>query len=204
MMRRPSDQSPDPDADASMHDIVYPDVERLRTADDALAMNEETFRALYERTARPLWAYLARATGSPQLADDLLQEAYFRLLRSRTVHESEAHQRHYLFRIALNLVRDERRRRRPDWVPLPEGADERIADLTAPDAERSAAVVQALGRLTARDRDLLWFAYSVGSSHAQIADALGLRTASVKQLLFRARRRLAALLGTRSDRSRQS
>ena len=103
MMRRPSDQQPDPDADASMHEIVYTDVERLSTADDALAMNEETFRALYERTARPLWAYLARATGSPQLADDLLQEAYFRLLRSRTVQESEAHQRHYLFKIAINL-----------------------------------------------------------------------------------------------------
>ena len=203
-MMRPSDPRSDPDADASMHDIVYTDVDRLPAADDALAMNEETFRALYERTARPLWAYLARATGSPQLADDLLQEAYFRLLRSRTVHESEAHQRHYLFKIALNLVRDERRRRRPDWVPLPEGSDDRLADRAAPDAERNAAVVQALGRLTPRDRDLIWFAYALGSTHAQIADTFGLRTASVKQLLFRARRRLAALLGTGSDRSRQS
>jgi RNA polymerase sigma-70 factor (ECF subfamily) len=187
-----------------MHEIVYPDVERLRTADEALAMTEETFRALYERTARPLWAYLARATGSPQLADDLLQEAYFRFIRSRTVHESEAHQRHYLFRIALNLVRDERRRRRPDCVPLTDGAGDRIADPAAADAERSAAVVQALGRLTPRDRDLLWFAYSLGSSHAQIADTLGLRTSSVKQLLFRARRRLAALLGSGNDGSHQS
>jgi RNA polymerase sigma-70 factor, ECF subfamily len=187
-----------------MHDIVYPDVERLRTADDALAMDEETFRALYERTARPLWAYLARATGSAHLADDLLQEAYFRFLRARAAHESEAHQRHYLFRIAVNLVRDERRRRRPDCVPMPEGAAERVADRSAPDAERRASVVQALDRLAPRDRDMLWFAYALGSSHAQIADAFGLRTSSVKQLLFRARRRLAAILSPVDGRSRRS
>ena len=51
-------------------------------AAQALHMTEEAFRAFYERTARPLWAYLARATGEPHTADDLLQDAYYRLLRS--------------------------------------------------------------------------------------------------------------------------
>ena len=56
-----------------------------------------------------------------------------------------------------------------------------------------------MARLKPRERALLWLAYAQGSSHKEIAESLGLRAASVKLLLFRARRRLAALLtGTRA------
>jgi RNA polymerase sigma-70 factor (ECF subfamily) len=41
----------------------------------------------------------------------------------------------------------------------------------------------------------LWLAYAQGSSPKEIAETLGLKTPSIKLLLFRARRRLAALLG---------
>ena len=85
----------------------------------ALHMTEEAFRTFYERTARPLWAYLARATGEPHTADDLLQDAYYRLLRSTVAFDNDAHRRNYLFRIATNLVRD--RHRRPSReVALPD------------------------------------------------------------------------------------
>jgi RNA polymerase sigma-70 factor (ECF subfamily) len=51
--------------------------------------------------------------------------------------------------------------------------------------------------LRQRDRELLWLAYAQGSSHQEIAAALGLKTGSIKLLLFRARRRLADLLRAR-------
>ena len=66
----------------TLHDATLTDLERLelqsveRTV--TFEMDEETFRAFYERTARPLRSYLARLTGDPQLADDLLQETYYR------------------------------------------------------------------------------------------------------------------------------
>lgn len=41
----------------------------------ALSMTEESFRAFYESTARPLHAYLARTYGNAPLADDLFQES---------------------------------------------------------------------------------------------------------------------------------
>jgi RNA polymerase sigma-70 factor, ECF subfamily len=48
---------------------------------------------------------------------------------------------------------------------------------------------------------MLWLAYVEGSSHREIAAALGLRAASIRSMLFRARRRLADKLRTRNVRS---
>ena len=165
-------------------------------AAQALHMTEEAFRAFYERTARPLWAYLARATGEPSTADDLLQDAYYRLLRSTAVFDDDGHRRNYLFRIATNLVRD--RHRRPlREVALPDDDGER--PLMCEDAAPARfAVKREIGRalesLRPRDRDLLWLAYTLGLSHAEVARTLGVKTGSVKLLLFRARTRLHSLL----------
>jgi RNA polymerase sigma factor (sigma-70 family) len=98
-----------------MRDLTLSEVERLEAAsetDVTFEMDEDAFRAFYDRTARSLWGYLSRLTGDPHLADDLLQESYYRFLRSPGGWENETHRRAYLFRIATNLVRDGRRRSR--------------------------------------------------------------------------------------------
>ena len=95
-----------------MADVTFTDVERLQATDAEdvpLAMDEEAFRAFYERTAPSLWGYLARISGDRNVADDLLQESYYRLLKARDAFESDTHRRNYLFRVATNLVRDSRR-----------------------------------------------------------------------------------------------
>ena len=53
---------------------------------------------------------------------------------------------------------------------------------------------RALARLKPSQREMLWLAYAQGSSHEEIAEVLGLTRASVKALLFRARRKMADLL----------
>jgi RNA polymerase sigma-70 factor, ECF subfamily len=162
--------------------------------DAALQMDEDTFRGFYSRTSTMVWAYLSRATGDRQAADDLLQESYYRFLRARVDFENEAHRRHYLFRIATNLVRDRYRRPRPDNAPLPENLPAAPGNL-ASETEQRTDLHRAMARLKPRDRDLLWLAYGCESTHEEIAGSLGLRRGSVKPMLFRARKRLAALLG---------
>ena len=176
--------------------FTFANVERLETAaaelDVSFEMDEDAFRSFYDRTARPLWAYLARITGDRQAADDLLQEAYYRLLRAQVTHEDESHRRHYLFRIATNLARDGYRRRStsPDLVQ----GDVEATSGAAANHEVRLDLHRALQGLKRRERELLWLAYAQGSSHQEIGKTLGLKTGSIKPLLFRARRRLAELL----------
>ena len=185
----------------ALRNMTLSDVDRLGLDADAdrtaLTMDEDAFRGFYDRTARALWAYLARATGDSASADDLLQECYYRLLRARVEFDGEAHRRHYLFRVATNLVRDRRRRPSPEQA-FPEGFEdggpaETPSLVDAIDARRD--VGRALGALRPRDRTLLWFAYAQGLTHVEIAESMGVKPTSVKMLLFRARTRLAAILG---------
>jgi RNA polymerase sigma-70 factor (ECF subfamily) len=164
--------------------------------DATLQMDEETFRGFYTRTSGMLWAYLARATNDPAAADDLLQEAYFRLLRATTTFESDDHRKNYLFRIATNLIRDRFRRPRLDNAQLPERGEDDIpasGDL-AKQTQQKSDLARAMAQLSQREREMVWLAYGQGSSHQEIAGALGLKTGSVKPLLFRARRKLARIL----------
>lgn len=181
-----------------MRELTLSDVERLRSeaAGKAvpLEMDEETFRGFYDRTARTLRAYLLRVSGDAASADDLLQESYYRFLRARGQYDGEAHRRNALFRIATNLLHD--RRRRAQHAPVLSFIDTDPVDARpGPEAhaERS-DLHRAMAHLKPRERELLWLAYAQGSTHREIAQCLGLRTASVKLLLFRARRRLAGIL----------
>lgn len=180
--------------------MTVADIERLDSQTDqrdvALGMDEDSFRAFYEHTSRPVWAYLARLTGSATDADDLLQEAYYRLLRAGATFDTESHRRQYLFRIATNLVLDTRRRRltRPEVLFDP-GADEVPEHGDQPQRlEHRLAVRGAMARLKPREQTMLWLAYAEGASHDEIGAVLGIRSASIRSMLFRARQRFANAL----------
>ena len=185
----------------SMHDTSLQQVAAAERALPRAPMDEDAFRAFYERTARPLWAYLARCTGDPALADDLLQESYFRFYRAGVAFEDETHRRNSLFRIATNLAVDlGRHQRRVRHTPLPEDDESGCLADESSVAERAGDrtdLARAMAQLKPDQRSMLWLAYVQGASHAEIAEVLGLKAASIKLLLFRARKRLARILGSR-------
>jgi RNA polymerase sigma-70 factor (ECF subfamily) len=192
----------------STRNLTVTDLQRLDAlagdAEVAFQMDEQTFRAFYDRTARPLWAYLSRMTGDRQLSDDLLQDAYYRFLRADATYENEAHRRNALFRIATNLARDSHRRARVRPLSKVNDADDvtMVADHRVDvegQLQRKTDLGRAMQQLKPRERALLWLAYAEGSSHREIATAVGVKLASVKLLLFRARRKLAGLLEERAS-----
>jgi len=168
---------------------------RVEESPAELVMDEDAFRAFYERTARGVWAYLARITGDRQLADDLLQEAFYRFLRANASHETEQHRRNSLYRIATNLARDARRRSQTAGCVTTPGDLESIPSVDETQAaERSCDLTRAMSRLNPKERAMLWLAYGEGVPHSEIATVLGVSSASLKTMLFRARRKLADLL----------
>jgi RNA polymerase sigma-70 factor (ECF subfamily) len=157
-------------------------------------MDDEAFAGFYERSARALWAYLARTSGDPALAEDLMQESYVRFLCATRREDGEVAARRYLFRIASNLLRDHWRRPRAASIEdIPENFFARNGD--AAQSETQMMLGPALAQMRPRDRQLLWLAHAEGYSHSEIAEVTGLASASIRLLLFRARRKIARLLG---------
>jgi RNA polymerase sigma-70 factor (ECF subfamily) len=158
-------------------------------------LTDVEFQELYRVHARPLWAYLYRLTGNAADADDLLQEAFCKLLAVPIETRDAGQLRAYLFRAATNAATDLWRRggrgtRRAEPLTDDVGA-------TAGHGEAAALkrdMARTFRNLKPQERVLLWLAHVEGSEHREIAAALGLKPASVPVLLFRARRKLAALL----------
>jgi len=161
-----------------------------------LRMDSDAFAGFYERSARSLWAYLTRVSGDPALADDLMQESYVRFLsaaRAPCLEDGEVASRRYLLRIATNLLRDHWRR--PHSASIEEIPEEFFAARSDAGQNDSAAILSpAMARMKPRERQLLWLAHAEGYSHHEIAEVTGLGSASIRLLLFRARRKIARLL----------
>lgn len=155
-------------------------------------MTEAEFQRLYNATAGAIGGYLAAVTGRRDVADDLLQETYCRLLAQSGSNKVAAMDalatRRYLFRIATNLLRD--RWRAGEDKPFAEPAEASVA----PQLEKAIDIRAMLEHLKPREREMLWLAYVEGMDHAEIAAATGLGRLSVRTLLFRARNKAKRFL----------
>lgn len=165
---------------------------------DQLSQKREAFRILYDRTSRPLWAYLLRVSGRRDVADDLLQESYCRFLTAELPAMDAAESKSYLFKIATNLLRDRWRSREASSPVSADPSSEANLSSSEDDLETRADVRRAFEKLKPRERQLLWLAHVEGFDHREIASLTGLKAASIRVLLFRARRELASVLGQRS------
>ena len=166
-------------------------------------MDSEAFAAFYERSARPLWAYLARVSGDAMLADDLLQESFVRFLCAAHPEDGEVSARRYLFRIATNLMRDHWRR--PRAASIDEIPEDRLhVREQSAQSDSKAMLGPALASMKPRERQLLWLAYAEGYTHREIAGITGLASASIRLLLFRARRKIARLLREQTPGERRT
>jgi RNA polymerase sigma-70 factor, ECF subfamily len=156
----------------------------------AHALSHQQFEAFYAQTARGLRSYICRIAGGAALADDIVQESYVRLLVAPPM--GEEHRKAYLYRTATNLVTDQWRaqsRHRKWWRLWP-----RRQEAEAHSVELASDMQSLFRQIAPRERALLWLAYVEGADHREIAAILQLKEKSVKVLLFRARRKMEAIL----------
>jgi len=153
-------------------------------------MNREEFADFYKQTAPALRRYLARISGNSDVADDLLQEAFIRLIHAAPV--AELQRRAYLYRTATNLALDHFRRAERERSGLKTW---KRSQVVAADPQHGMTGIEgAFQLLRVRERALLWLAYVEEASHAEIGTALGYGIRSVRVLLFRARHKMERIL----------
>jgi RNA polymerase sigma-70 factor (ECF subfamily) len=154
-------------------------------------MNQTAFREFYSKTAPALRSYISRSCGSYDLAEDIMQEAFLRFLRTAPSGMEGPARKGYLYRTADSLLIDHWRRekRNKRW-----SLEVFFRKEQTPDRGPSEDMTEAFRELKPQQRSLLWLAYVEGFDHREIAAAAGVKENSVKVLLFRARKALAAVL----------
>lgn len=155
-------------------------------------MQEAEFEQFYRKNAGGLWSYIFRLTGDPAAADDLLQKAFFRFLRATPAVESEEHMRRYLYKTATNLAFDHFREAKRDREHAAELVPLTFASQKGNDLRHD--LMRFFGELKPKERAMLWLAHVEEADHDEIGAAVGVKSKSVRVLLFRARRKLADIL----------
>lgn len=152
---------------------------------DALVVEPiaERVRSVYCSINARLWRSVFGFSGSADVADEAVAEAFAQALRrGDEIRDVEA----WVWRAAFAIARGEMARRRTDDLPVPEGA----VDLGEPAFE----LVAALAKLSDADRELLVLCHVAGYTPTELASLLGLRAPAVRVRLLRARRRARPLL----------
>ena len=159
----------------------------------------EQFGAIFERHFDPIHRYAARRLGAAR-ADDLTARVFTIAFEQRRRFDLTAPDaRPWLYGIASNLVRSDRRAERRLLAALSRlaaraDATGRDEDEGLVDGRERARLARALKRLDRRQRDVLLLHCWAGLSHAEIAVALGIPAGTVASRLSRARQRVRAAL----------
>ena len=156
----------------------------------------DAFEALVRAHTRAVYGHAVRFFGSPDSAEDVVQEVFVKVFRSLSSFDGTAAFSTWLYRVTRNTCLDAVRagRHRPvpvDPVDLVIPAPGDLADEVA----LSTAVERAIEALPPEERDALNAVTVFGLSYAEAASALGVPAGTVKSRVFRARRALISALG---------
>ncbi len=171
---------------------------RVKMDDDAQA-----FAQLVARWEGPIRSLCARMTGDVHRGEDLAQEAFVRVFARRKEYEVSGRFSTFLWRVALNLCRDEwRRTSRRKESPLEDGespAHEPVVEGAGPDLqlverERAETVKRALMELAEEYRGVVVLRHYEGLKFREIAEVLEIPEGTVKSRMAEALGQLNRIL----------
>jgi len=161
-----------------------------RLSDEILAAqvaqgNSAALEVLYDRHASIVLGISVKVVGDPALAEDVLQETFWRVWKSAATYQSQRGTfTSWLFRIARNLAIDAYRRRnvRPQALYTEDGSDPILDEMPDPDVDvaeqtqsllRNRQMRHALASLPRVQRQVIEMAYFYGMTRQEIAESTG-------------------------------
>lgn len=153
--------------------------------------NNRALECLYDRYARPVYGLALKMLNTSELAEDVVQEAFWRVWRrGATFQAGQGKFTSWLFGIAHNLCIDELRRQRSRPTPVYLEADSTIGETLSDDqpelsmvswhSERRRIILAALQELPDDQRQVVELAYFGGLSQREIAEHLNNPLGTVK------------------------
>ncbi|MFA7249683.1 MAG: sigma-70 family RNA polymerase sigma factor [Dehalococcoidia bacterium] len=157
-------------------------IERARHGD------ADAFGLLYDRFQPEILRYLAHRTGDPDTAEDLAQQVFLKAWQAIPRYEARGVPfKAWLYRMAHNQMVDYFRTRRPtadlEGIDPPEEAEAESLVLAL---EMSAALAQALSRLSEDHRQVLTLRFLMEKSAREIGEIMGRKEVTVRGLQMRA------------------
>ncbi len=187
----------------------------------------DAWRDLVDRFGKRVFALLVRQCGDRDLAEEITQATFVQIATHLSGYQEQGRFEPWLFRIAMNQLRDEMRRRKRHARPMDmtggRGEDERGGDTAAwqmaqenavSDAEGSdhedpadrvsraeqvAIVQKAIASMSEADRTIIQLRHTAGLSFAEIAENLGEPLGTVLARGHRALAKLKKLLAGEAD-----
>ncbi len=164
----------------------------------------QAWRQLTEAYTGRVWAMIYRQCRDAELAEEITQDTFVRIVDKLSDYAERGQFESWLFRIALNRLRDEMRRRKRqatpvDWHQTPPEALGYNPDQDGPaqhlqQAERHEQLRQAFDRLPEADRVVLGLRFNGDLSFQQIADTLEQPLGTVLARSHRALKKLKGML----------
>jgi RNA polymerase sigma-70 factor, ECF subfamily len=165
------------------------DAELVRLAQDG---SEPAFAALYDRHAAGVSRTLASFAGPDRdLLDDMVQDVFLRVVRGLAAYTAIQPFTHWLYTIALNVGRNQARRRAAD-LPLETAGLALVASPIPTDAEDTLTLMRLVARLPEGMRDVVGLRVGSDLSFAEIASLLGIPEGTARSRMHNAVRLLRA------------
>jgi RNA polymerase sigma-70 factor (ECF subfamily) len=174
--------------------------------------SEAAYRELLTRYERPVFSLIFRMVRDREMAEDLAQETFIKVLNNLDRYSPEFKFSSWLFKIANNLTIDHLRRRRVDTISI-EGSPDAVTSESAratsiavvsgnespleelESRELGTAIERAIGKLRPEYRACIMLRHVEDKSYEEIAEIVKLPLGTVKTYIHRARHELRTALG---------
>ena len=172
---------------------------------------EEAFREIIRRYERPVFSLVYRMVRDREVAEDLSQEAFIKVLNHIDKYRPEFKLSSWLFKIANNVAIDHLRKRQLNTVSIDgspyaatisevdatrfdveSGGEDPLEELEA--RELGSAIERAIAKLRPEYRSCIMLRHVEGRSYEEIAATLDLPLGTVKTYIHRARHELREAL----------